>query len=425
MEESEEINLNPLVYEDNIDANEECYLINEGKSSNSDMNQYRDNEIVEIDTINNTSFENIQKKPQRIYYIDFLRIFANFLVIYIHASAVNIERVDFRSHQWYGLFIQSHISYHCVPLFVAISGVFFLNPEKELPYKKLYQKYIFHIVKSLLFWAPFYAIVDRFIINFNHIPYSFNKVVLHETIKSCFLAYGHLWYLYFVIGLYMITPFLRPIVKDRRAAWYAVWFFFIFRHIIPSVDRMFKAFSYKYGISYLTEFKSELKIELLGDLTTYYLLGYLLSSGHIKNKFYIYLLSLMGIISPFLNAGVGYLECYHRGMEQSDFNTYYENLFVSLSTIGTFIFFKYIVSGWVEPLMRVEIIKKFVLKLSECSFGSYLVHMAVYNLYHRFKIHSTIHPTYYWIFVYSVLIYMTSFIIIYILRKISIFKHVT
>lgn len=93
----------------------------------------------------------------RKIYIDIIRVIATFAVIITHVCSFKWYGTDVNSFHWQCLNFFSSITRWCVPIFVMISGVFFLEPTKEIIIKKIYSKYILRIVIALLFWSVFYA----------------------------------------------------------------------------------------------------------------------------------------------------------------------------------------------------------------------------------------------------------------------------
>lgn len=88
-----------------------------------------------------------------------------------------------------------------------------LKFEKKISIKTIYNKYIFRIVTALVFWGIVYGIVslmgDSAITNY--------KITIHQIVhipeKIIFGPPWFLyWYLYLIIGLYILTPLLRIFV---------------------------------------------------------------------------------------------------------------------------------------------------------------------------------------------------------------------
>ena len=137
-----------------------------------------------------------------IAYIHVIRVIACIMVVCLHSLPSHgymLETVD-------GLFKTgiTIITQPCVPLFFMITGVLLL-PIKTDPFV-FWKKRITKILFPLLTWGVVYSIL----------PYLLGKQSLFETIKEillCPILYpsqigGILWYLYMLIGLYLIMPFV-------------------------------------------------------------------------------------------------------------------------------------------------------------------------------------------------------------------------
>ena len=93
----------------------------------------------------------------RKYYLDYLRVSATFAVMSLHIAADNWLNAGVRSFEWQVFNFYDSLVRFGVPVFVMISGALFLNPDKYIPVKKLYTKYIFRIAAAFVFWSFLYA----------------------------------------------------------------------------------------------------------------------------------------------------------------------------------------------------------------------------------------------------------------------------
>ena len=135
-------------------------------------------------------------RDQRKTYIDFLRIIAAFSVIFFHISNQDELTTDVNLLKIFHIF-ETRL-YVGVPLFVMISGVLFLNPERNYNIKKLYGKHIKRMSIAFLLWSPFYALTSC----------AFKSTELKDILTRIVTGHVHLWFLFMIIGLYMIVPFL-------------------------------------------------------------------------------------------------------------------------------------------------------------------------------------------------------------------------
>jgi surface polysaccharide O-acyltransferase-like enzyme len=89
-----------------------------------------------------------------------------------------------------------------VPLFLMLSGALLLQPEKNEPLRTFWKKRWARIGPPSLFWGAAYFAWDFLVQN---IPFTSN-VIIQGILNG---PYTQLWYLYVLVGLYLITPILR------------------------------------------------------------------------------------------------------------------------------------------------------------------------------------------------------------------------
>lgn len=92
-----------------------------------------------------------KNKTDRILYLDYLRILAMIAVITIHSSAHGWCLTDIHTVDWNVYNIFDSIVRWATPVFVMVSGVLFLNEEKEINISRLYSKNIFRIATAFCF----------------------------------------------------------------------------------------------------------------------------------------------------------------------------------------------------------------------------------------------------------------------------------
>ena len=122
-----------------------------------------------------------------------------------------------------------------VPLFVMVSGSLLLDPEREMTYKKIYSKYVFRILISLVATIVVYGIFELIL---------FGKDSPFTDIKIWFFTFylgvgwKQLWYLYMLIALYIMLPIYRIISKNMEEKdWkYLLLVLFIFQSVLPFVN---------------------------------------------------------------------------------------------------------------------------------------------------------------------------------------------
>lgn len=162
-----------------------------------------------MDYTNNT----IDGTSQRILSMDVLRVVACMGIIMMHViSSTFTQKYTVEGEEgWAFCVVIYHVCMWAIPIFAMITGYFFLRPEKELPLKKIYGKYILRLVLSLVFWTPVYAIF----IGLPYYPFTGQE--------------ANFWYVGVCIGLYISMPVLRCIASDDRLLAYSCWLWLFIR----------------------------------------------------------------------------------------------------------------------------------------------------------------------------------------------------
>lgn len=142
------------------------------------------------------------------YELDILRALACFLVIWQHVTECYYIQPDFTINNSPDITMIGWINSLTpieVPLFVMISGYFLLPMKSDLT--QFFRKRALRVVYPFVIWCIVYAIYYYFkrndtiqdvINNILHIPVNFGTEV------------GHLWFIYMILGLYILTPVISP-----------------------------------------------------------------------------------------------------------------------------------------------------------------------------------------------------------------------
>ncbi|ORX64313.1 hypothetical protein BCR32DRAFT_287175 [Anaeromyces robustus] len=363
------------------------------------------------------------KKPnKRLYWVDVLRIIACYLVILTHSCGHFLEKEKVGKRNFKILYFYNSLARPCVPLFIMISGIFFLNPKKKISYKQVFTKYVFRILKCYIFWSFYYNVIENYLIYYNSNT-KIDKNAFKYMLGATITGNGHaLWYLNFVIGLYISTPIFKAITEDRSLTIYAIVLFSTVTQFIPTLSNIIlHYFKSKRVSDILTKYTNGLCFEVAGSYATYYLLGYLLNDVDLSKKhIYRYLFYIVGIVGS-----ISTIILRAADNNNEKFVQFY-SFNVNMATVGIFIFHKYVFSKFVDYIVKVNFIKSLISSLSECSLGIYLIHMAIFRAYAKFHIHSydVIDPIF-GVPIFSFVVLLTCYIIIYLLRKIPIFKTLT
>ena len=338
---------------------------------------------------------------KRLIYIDLLKIVAIFSVIIIHVNAMRFYNIDLKSQEWQIYNIFYSITKWCVPVFIMASGMFFLDPLKDISLKKIYFKYILRLAIALFFWATIYILYRSFMYN---IPLDLPTYI--KTLLKAQTNY-HLWFLYVIIGLYVITPILRKIIESakRKDLEYFLGIWAIFTILIP----FFTSFKTIEPISNLI---SKFSISLIGGFVGYFVIGYYLKTFELKKSIRVLLYFLGFIACIFTIFGTQYLTLRNGALEQKLYGYLAPN--VAIMSISVFVFFKYEIS----KIKFNPISTKVITLLSNCIFGIYLVHdIFIITLLKLQILPNVINPIVS-VPLFSVGLFLISFLVSYIINKI-------
>lgn len=143
-----------------------------------------------------------------------------------------------------------------------ISGALLLNPQKQIGWPKVAQ-YVKRMVIALAIFGTGYALMELLFtertFNVAMLPLALLKVLQGES-------WSHLWYLYDLLGLYLLLPVFRSYVAtaDKKSYGILLAILAVFTSLVPMLNKAFA-----------------LNIETLIWLTTsafYFLLGYYLNA---------------------------------------------------------------------------------------------------------------------------------------------------
>lgn len=300
----------------------------------------------------------------------------------------------------------------CVPVFFMISGALFLNANRKIDYKKLYLKNILRLFVCLLVFSFFYNYV--YIAFTDHSP-NFGDAM---TFLSSFgmntqieVGGGHLWFIYSLIGLYILSPVIKILVnnvKKKKDIIYILLVIFIFASVIPTLTKMhlFRHFNFLNRFSLSVPFFCYLG---------YFIIGYYLDSYEIKpeNVKKIFWLGLIGEIIIF----VGTLYFSIKTQKLSSIFFEYYSFPVFFTAIAIFVLIK-------EKIGKLRLPSKFIIKISSYTFGIYLIHRFIINIFSLYGIISLNHLFFKFplimIILSSVLVFLISMLYSILISKIPI-----
>ena len=330
---------------------------------------------------------------KRIVWLDFLRVIAIIGVIIIHivGNTINTYQLSGNSKIVYGIF--SNVCYISIPIFVMLSGALFLD--RKISYKTMFLKYIRRILLVILLFGTFYSALELVFsthsFGINSIGIICKKIITNDI-------WAHMWYLYLVIALYLLTPLLENWVcnSSKKEQLVLLIILYVFTIFIKEIEPFLG-----------------LKIGFYIPISDGYIFLYLLGNYLYKydfNKISRYIIYLLGFISFCLIVLFTY------------FNTC-----VSLITYTSTIVILLAIS--IVLLLKNIKIKnnnkciKLINEMATCTFGIYIIHQFFINIiYKLLKIKIILKFPYIGLVSYTLFIFLISFLIVYLLRKVKFIK---
>lgn len=306
------------------------------------------------------------KTVQRNMAIDLLRVIAIFLVLWQHASeyyyigpnlSVIYENCD-------ALAWLNSASRTCVPLFVMISG-YFLLPVKDST-RSFFKRRFTRILFPWIVWCVCYAVYYVFyrgdslqtcLGNICRIPLNWGVEV------------GHLWYIYMLIGLYLLAPVISPWLRGCS-------------------KRELQGYLCLWGLTTLLPYLHGNGIALWGEATWnaspafYYFTGFAgyFILGHYLRRYGnppLYISALLLTAGYFITAmGFSSYATTARDAVQLEIPWDFCSLNVAMMTAGIFAM---VSSVRMTASTRLATV---ITSIATCSYAIYLVHIMVLNYFH-------------------------------------------
>jgi surface polysaccharide O-acyltransferase-like enzyme len=339
-------------------------------------------------------------RDQRYLYADVLRIVSIVAIVFLHTPLVIICNYEKMPISWWQIanIYQSAVRF-AVPTFIMLSGALLLKDERHSSIDFVLRRRITRILFPLLFFSIVYMFWKR--------PGLFHEGnFLWEILKTVMTGpvYYHLWFLYLLLGLYLMTPLLLGFVRnsDRSLLIYGLVLWVVCAAINPLSERL---------IGYKLPFAP---IEMSGYVG-YFLLGYFLHHLEITlNRKRLAQLGIVVLCAIAVTAiGTYALSSRDHHLNETFYGYLTLNVFVAAAGIfvlvrnGSYVFINNRI--WLKNGIRI---------LSDASFGVYLIHILVLEiLSNQFHVHSSMFDPAMAIPVTAAVCYAISFIISYGLNQ--------
>ena len=328
---------------------------------------------------------------------DILRLIAILAVISMHAGGNSYLEPHF-SHAIHSSFVAGIV--WCVPVFFLISGRFFLDPERNVTLEKIWIKYVPRVAIAFIVWSAVYSV-------YYVVSGGWGGLNIAGILNQFIVGPYHFWYLYSLIGLYLLTPFLRKIAADKKLLIYFLVLFAVFditleyMSFLPKVGGIIETFAESFGMNMVVGYVG------------YFMLGYYLHSIRdemsTRAEITIYIIGIVMLI------GTIWLNSILPSELQDKYAiVQYKKPNVILYSSAIYLFFDKRVSK-----MNFSDQTRTVLgKLTELSFGVYILHALVNEFISYIPLPEQITYPHLVLCILTVIIYAISLGLTWCIRKI-------
>lgn len=336
----------------------------------------------------------------KIKWIEVIRVIATIFVVVNHVVITAIHYFEKTASQW-DFFVYNginHFARFAVPCFLMITGYLLLNPERKIDYKKVLTKYVWRMVVILFTVGSVFAMMELYFdtrsCNMLTFLNAFWKVIIGKT-------WGHMWYLYSLIGLYLVCPVIKPAFNNLDTKTIDIFLLlgFVFCCIIPTLNRM-------------TGFEFGIKYPMTSEFVYYFLLGgrlFRTKEGVLTSWWWLSIAFVFGIFQ----FGVSFLE-YYIGYTPAEWLKDYASPFMAIYSFAVFI--------WVMKSKHFLLLdcrfRGWLKLLSINSFGIYVFHMLWINVIYKVMKYNPISEGLWTIPLLIIIVTILSLITSIIFRKI-------
>lgn len=344
------------------------------------------------------STTSLQKK--RRTELDILRMLATIAVIATHLCGTAAKTLDVSTSLWAMInSIRAAVTWD-VPAFVMISGCLFLRPQKEITIYDIYGKYIKHIAVCFIFWSAVFQLY--------YFLFAKNGLNWKGIISELLIGPYPFWYLYMLVGLYMIVPFLRKFTNEKQLLQYFIVLFIVFSFItnyataIPVIGNIIDTILGKALFHFVLGF------------TGYYILGYYISQYGVSLKWeiVIYALGAIGVLVSCVGTTV-------QSRMQGEYNEWFSKYLMPNVIFESMAIYTLFAKRISKIQFSSKTVKLFA-KLTQLGFGVYLTHALIIDILNLMHINIRSYSTFLMIPLLTVVVYALSLIVTFLIRKIPL-----
>lgn len=275
-----------------------------------------------------------------------------------------------------------------VPMFVMVSGALLLDPARKMSWQKLWKNYVGRVGGALLLFGLFFIVFDMAMNGLAETAANSNFFVAHPVgdaeagvglngayvFLCCFIdlltghSWTHLWYLYMLLGLYLLLPFFKMVVENstEKELKGLIVILFLFQCVVPLLGLFGVETDYRFSVATV--------------YPLYFFLGYALDARIVEVP------KWLSVILVVLGFGCIWLLVWRDSLsDQAQFLSYgtsYNSIPVVVLAVALFVLLDR--KAGEEVWSNEKSPNKLLLNFDKCSLGIYLLHLLFIKLAFRY-----------------------------------------
>ena len=327
-----------------------------------------------------TETENLNNKKvmfgrgERDYSVDLMRSISCMLVVAIHTCSFLAQKIPYDAAvgvttEWLSLTTLKCVAVSATNLFLMISGIFFLSPERNVSISKIWSKNILKLATAYVLWCMIYAAVRITYVNGGEFEWS---LFWQESLNKEF----HLWYIPMMLGIYVVVPIMREITAraPRKIYIYIIWLM-IGAMTLNTVKTLSSQFPGPMT-DHIIYIINDTPTPLICQYPFYCILGYFLYTYRpkLKMRLFLYALGILGVLALVWVSTYFYVE---KGEPDPYYIQGKFEIYILAKNTALFVF----VLTLFSKVKWGKVAKKIISKVSAATLFIYLSHLLCLNMF--------------------------------------------
>ncbi|MTK53744.1 acyltransferase family protein [Paludibacter sp.] len=358
--------------------------------------------LFHLSGLNDQQSINMHHLKKKFVWANDLRALATVSVIILHVSSEIVNKYGDvpQSEWWIGNVFDSLVRF-CVPVFLMLTGALILPKTYKLG--EFFKKRITRILLPFLFWSLIYIAYKIYLKREHGIEMDFWQTYSYMVYQLKTGASYHLWYVYMLIGIYLIIPLVSKWIVNssgKEIFYYIIVWICVLLFNLPGINPSVPNIDFTYFSGYLG-------YPILG-----YLLAYKIEGKRVKT---------MGLLLFIIGVIITMIGTYLSSENDGNFNGYFYTYLspnVIITSSGIFVFIKH----YYLPLGKFRLVTNLIGKYS---FGIYLSHVFILTQLSDAGFTASFINPLIGIPCVTIVCLLASFIVTFLLSKIPLVKHVS